>query len=268
MQSLEELENILKKYTGLPDEIPFKKSNRKIIKRKEDVITEEKILDNEYETVSLISLSEWMKKYNKSIPDYIKIINFDITGIPSDEYLLVKVPHPKGGQMDDGNERKELLMYKNINRIPVLDLDAVEINMYNSGIRLVHQFKNGFIKEYTGKGNYTVAVLTDNNLIPYHISKVKNNILIFRKNNFNIEKILKENIVKEEIKLLYKMILKNPNWPNMKTNEDVCNYFLELQKNLRDHAHHIKLDNIMIGMITGSYPENENIATHVNYQVV
>jgi len=277
-----ELDDILKKYTGLPGlNILNKPNTNKIIKRKQpETIQQEDSITNEEMTVTekidkitsvpIISLVDWIKRYGKkSIPSEIKILEFDIAGISSNEYLLIKVPHPKGGEISPGIERKELLVFKNANKIPVLDLDISEISMYNSGIRMIHPFNDGFIKCYTGKPNYLIVSMTNNQLIPYCITKIKhNNILMYKENKINISEVIEEIADREKIKTLYNIILKEKNWKNMRTNGDIFKYFLNLQKNIRDSAHHIKIDNIMISMLTGKYPANENLATHVSYQLI
>lgn len=274
----EELDNMLQKYTDLPkigtsnkQKKIINKKQHLVIQQKEDSITNKEITISEKPdkiiSIPIVSLINWVKRYGKSIPSEIKTIDFDIIGISNDEYLLVKVPHPKGGEMS-GIERKELLMFKNANKIPVLDLDICDISMYNSGIRMIHPFNDGFIKCYAGKSNYLVVSMATMELIPYYMTKVKNNnLLIYKENKINIKKVIEENVDKEKIKTLYGVILKEKNWKNMITNEDVFKYFLNLQKGIKDNSHHIKIDNIMIGMLTGKYPEDHNLATHVSYQL-
>ena len=278
--SQEKLDNMLKKYTGLPDPRASISNNKtkKIIRRQpvvtkqEDYITnvEIKVTEKQNKIISIpiISLISWIKKRGKLIPPKIKILDFNITGISNDEYLLVKVPHPKGGEISTGIEKKELLMFKNANKIPVLDLDVSDMVMYNSGIKMIHPFNGGFIKCYTGKSNYLVASMANDQLIPYHITKIKNNnLLIYKENEIDIEEVIKELADKEKIKTLYNIILKEKSWKYMRTNGDIINYFLSIQKNIKDNTHHIKIDNIMIGMLTGVYPANQNLATHVSYQL-
>lgn len=277
--SQEELENMLKKYTGLPN---LEKSNKpkKLIKKtqltsvkmEEDSITNDEMIMSEkpdkMKSVPIISLVNWIRRYGKSMPPEITALDFRVIGISKDEYLLIKVPHPKGGEISPGIKRKELLMFKNANKIPVLDLDVSEMSMYSSGIRMIHPFNGGFIKCYTGKPNYLVASMANNQLIPYYMIKIKNNnLLIYKENETNVLETIEDFVDREKIKTLYSVILKEKNWKNFKTNGDVFNYFLDLQKGIKDNAHHIKIDNIMIGMLTGRYPANQNIATHVGYQI-
>jgi len=271
--SQEELDNMLEKYTGLPD-LSILSGEKKIIKKQKqqhvvvqqdkDLITNEEITVTESPdkvlSVPIISLISWVKKYGKSIPSDITTIGFNIPGISNDEYLLVKVPHPKGG--------KELLMFKNADKIPVVDLDISDMLIYNSGIKMIHPLNGGFIKCYTGKSNYLVASMATEQLIPYYMTKIKsNNLLICKENNINVQEVIDEFVDREKIKTLYNVILKEENWKDMRKNGDVFNYFLNLQKNIRDNAHHIKIDNIMIGILTGRYPADKNLATHVNYQL-
>jgi len=277
--SQKELEDILKKYTGLPDLDISDKPKRTIkkqpvvVQQEKDSITNEEIpiMEKPDKIVSLpiISLTNWIKRYGKSIPSEMKTVEFNIVGISSDEYLLIKVPHTKGGEISSGVERKELIMFKNADKIPIPDLDASEISVFNSGIRTIHPFNNCFIKCYTGKPNYLVVSMTNDHLIPYHITKIKNsNLLIYKENKTNLSEVINTIADKEKIKTLYGVILKEKNWKYMKTNGDVFNYFLKIQKNIKDNTHHIKIDNIMIGMLTGKYPSDHNLATHVSYQTI
>lgn len=279
--SQEELDNMLQKYTGLPDLDTSDKRKKTLRNKREhvvlnkddgDLISNDEIkIIKEQKTISvpIISLISWVKRYGNLLPDDIKTIDLRISGVSKDEYLLVKVPHPKGGELSTGVEKKELLMFKNANKIPVLDLPINSISMYSSGIKMIHTFNGGFIKCYTGKSNYLIASITNNRFIPYYMTKVKNtNSLIYKECKMIDDEIYNEMADKERIKTLYNVILKEKSWPTMRTNNDIFNYFLNIQKNIKDNSHHIKIDNIMIGMLTGDYPEDKNIATHVSYQLI
>jgi len=260
-----ELNRMLKQYTTLPEHIDQPINIDNIPIRNDDLILNENVSSNEKQeqSIPITSLINWTRKYNPSIPDNIKIVKFDISGISKDEYLLLKISLYKNGIMLDSE--KELVMFKNAHNIPVLDLDISEIMIYNSGIKMVHPFMDGFIKCYIGK-NYIVTSMADNRLIPYYIAKVKgssNYDIIFKENSIDIDQILEEDVDREIIKTLYPIISKCKNWNEMIKNKDVCNYFISLQEMIRDNYHHIKLDNIMIGILTGKFPADHNFATHV-----
>jgi len=220
--------------------------------------------------IPIISLTEWMKRHKTELPEGsdIKTVTAGIKGVDSDEYLFFSVPHPKGGFATDGNIRRELLIFRNANKIPTLDLPVSEISIYGSGFRMIHPFNNYRLKSYGGKANLVIS-MADENLIPYYIIKIKNNnAVLFKENEININEKLNELASREIVKMLYKVIENYENWPNMSTNGDMCNYFLNLQKEIRDNLHHIKLDNIMIGLITGEFPTTETSATHVSKQIL
>lgn len=275
--SEKELETMLNKHIGLKNE--DNNIDKKIIIEdklddiieNDDIIIEndvDKIKENKLITIPTISLNQWIKKYIDLIPENIKIIKYNITGVDNNEFLLVKVPHPIDEELSPGIRKQELIMFRFANRIPVLDLDIVEMSIYTNWIKMIHKYKDGFIKCYAGKANYLVSSLSNNKLIPYHIIKIKEkNHLIFIENNYNIEEILNNKPDMEIIKTLYENITKDEDWQNMKTNNDIFNYFIDLQKNIRNNIHHIKLDNIMIGMVTGTCPQNNNFAAHVKYQI-
>lgn len=263
-----ELNGMLKRYTTLQEQHIESININSIPIRNDDLILNEDVsLDDEEvrRLIPITSLINWTRKYNSSIPDNIKIVKFDISGISKDEYLLLKIPLYKNGIMLD--DKKELIMFKNAHSIPVLDLNISEIMIYNSGIKMVHPFMNGFIKCYIGK-NYIVTSMVADNRIPYYITKVRgsNHDIIFKENNIDIDQVLEEDADREIIKTLYPIISKYKNWNDMIKNRDVCNYFISLQEVIRDNYHHIKLDNIMIGILTGKFPANHNFATHVYYQ--
>jgi hypothetical protein len=111
--------------------------------------------------------------------------------------------------------------------------------------------------------------MANQNLIPYYIVKVKNNnAVLFKENTVNIEQQLTEPANREIVKTLYKVIANTENWSTMRSNGDMCEYFLNLQKDIRDNLHHIKIDNIMIGLMTGEFPTNETASTHVGRQIL
>lgn len=218
--------------------------------------------------IPIISLTEWMKRYKSELPEGsdIKAVMAGVKGVDSDEYLFFSVPHPKGGFSTDGSKRRELLIFRNANKVPALDLPVSEISIYGSGFRMVHPFNNYRLKSYGGKASLVVS-MSNLNLIPYYITKIKNNnAVLFKENEINIDERLNELANKETVKMLYKVIANCENWSMMRTNKDMCDYFLNLQKDIRDNLHHVKLDNIMIGLVTGEFPTKET-STHVSKQI-
>jgi len=270
--------------TGIPKDIDAivptkrkyrKKSTQEIEPVVEDCITEttDQVSTTRQPKIAIpiTSLSEWMKRYKTELPEGadIKSVTAGVKGVNSDEYLFLSIPHPKGGFLSDGNKRRELLIFKNADKIPVLDLPVSEISVYNSGFRMVHIFNDYCLKCYGGKSNYLIISMAHQNLIPYYIVKVKNNnAVLFKENTINIEQRLTESANREMVKMLYKVIANTENWSTMRTNGDMCEYFLNLQKDIRDNLHHIKIDNIMIGLVTGEFPTNENTSTHVGRQIL
>lgn len=221
--------------------------------------------------IPITSFTEWMKRYKTELPEGtdIKSVTAGVKGVNSDEYLFLSAPHPKGGFLPDGNKRRELLIFKSADKIPVLDLPVSEISVYNSGFRMVHTFNEYRLKCYGGKSNNLIVAMADQNLIPYYIVKIKNNnAVLFKENITNIEQRLTEPASREIVKMLYKVITNTENWSQMRTNGDMCEFFLNLQKDIRDNLHHIKIDNIMIGLITGNFPTSETTSTHVGRQIL
>lgn len=282
---------MVKEVIGLPDNLDKKimvtrkrppgqvilKESEKPETEVEDLITNEENpvpIKNEKSVViaiPTISLMNWFKKYRKILPDDIKPVKVGIAGIESDSYLFTTVPHPKGGQIKNGEPRREIVMFRNANKIPVLDLPISDISVYPSGFRFIHPFKNYFFKCYGGKPNcLTVAISANETLVPYYIVKIKNssNAIIFKDCSIDYGRVLKAEATKASIQTLYPVITSVPDWNKMKFNIDFCNYFLSLQKDIRDNQHHIKLDNIMIGIITGHLPEKVKDTTHVDYQLI
>jgi len=241
--------------------------------KEEDTITNEEISTEEEEVVTAIpttSLISWFRRYKKTVPPDIKTIKFGVAGVEPDSYLFITVPNPKGGIIKNGEPKREVIMFRNANKIPVIDLPITDISIYPSGFRMVHPFNGSYFKCYGGKPNNLVISISNNMRIPYHIVKIKNssNALILKENTINMDVRLNDEANREVIKTLYPVIANVDGWKNMRKNIDVCKFFLSLQRDIKDNAHHIKLDNIMIGMITGTFPDSKEKATHVDYQIM
>jgi len=284
--SEEELADMIKKQlTSLPDDL----ENELVVRRKrpigeivltnqrlpasneEDSITNEEIPIKNEEPVTAVpitSLVNWFGKYRETVPVHIKTVNFRVAGVNLDSYLFITIPHPNNGFIENGEPRREIIMFKDANRIPAIDLPISDISVYHSGFKMIHPFKNGYFKSYGGKSNNLIVSIASSNLIPYHILRIKNsNAIIFKENSKNYENVLNDEAQREIIKTLYPVITKSDNWLSMKKNIDICNHFLDLQKDIKDNAHHIKLDNIMIGILTGKFPTMKERTTRVGYQL-
>lgn len=286
-----ELDEMLKEQAcNLPDDLDsevmtkrkISYSNIKLIDRdekykdsNEDSITNGEIpikKEKKRKAVPTTSLIRWFGKYQKSLPKNIETVNFRVVGVESDGYLFITVPNIKGGFTKNGEPKRDIIMFRNADRIPVIDLPVSKISIYQSGFRMIHPFKGGFFKCYGGKPNNLVVSMTNDTLIPYYMDQIKNssNALIFKENSVNYKKKLDEAIDRSSIQVLYKVVTETKEWSSMNKNIDLCKYFLKIQENIRDNPHHIKIDNIMIGMMTGpgKFPTSKHSATHVKCQFV
>jgi len=209
--------------------------------------TVEEVVNNK---IGLVSLSEWFDK-NASNFDNISAVKASIRGVAPNKTLIVAVNDGTGEKDSEGNQKRELQLFKNSDVHPVLDLEGIDMQVYNNGFKIVHQFSGDiFIKCY-GVKTGLIAVYCSNiggKLIPYHIQKVKKKdteieVVPPRSPEATQAKLSGEANV-EALQLLYKQSAKVAD--ELRTNQDVVNWLITRQSEVTDINHHFQIDSVII----------------------
>lgn len=222
----------------------------------EDVVSEEPQVTEEPQvasTIGLVSLSEWFDR-NTANFDNISAVRVSIRGVDPNKTLIVAVNEGSGETDEEGNPKRELQLFKNADVHPVLDLEGIDMQVYNNGFKIVHQFSGDiFIKCY-GVRTGLIAVFCINiggKLIPYHIKKVKKKDTeieaVPANSGDQIQARLNAPANIEALQLLYKQSSKVAS--ELQTNQQVIDWLIARQAEVTDINHHFQIDSVLIDIL-------------------
>lgn len=242
----ENLSDIVK--TATPEEpLAFSEENLDI--PAEETATEEQPSG----TIGITTLSSWFSVNSENF-DNINQVRVSIRGVDPDQTLIMAVKDGSGEQDEDGNDKRVLRIFENADVHPVLDLPGIDMQSYNNGFRIIHDYgqNNIFIKCYGVRTGLIVVFCNniDGKLIPYVTTRVKKKdteITISSRNISEVQAKMMENADLEALQLLYKQSSKAVE--DMATNQDVVNWLLERQEEVTDINHHLQIDGVIIDML-------------------
>lgn len=206
-----------------------------------DVATTE---EQDTNTIEITSMSEWFDSNVGSFPNLRKP-TVSIQGVDPNEQLIVIVVNTN----DEGEEKCKLVVFDDAHIIPVLNLPAMDMQVYNNGFRIIYDLGNGvFIKSYgVRKGLISVFCHDINDmLIPYEVTRAKKNDTEIDIINGNVEvstTMLAEALDYESLQLRYKQSVKAE---DLTTNLEAIKWLLERQSGIEDINHHLQIDNVII----------------------
>jgi hypothetical protein len=194
--------------------------------------------------IEIVSLSEWFDGNVENFPNLRKP-TVSIQGIDPEEQLIIIIL-----SRDESNqEKRKIHVFDDANTIPVLNLPAMDMQVYNNGFRIIYDLGDGiYIKSYgVRKGLISVFCFDVNNLyIPYAVCRSKKhdtNIEIITGNPDRIVTKLGLPIDNEALQLRYKQSVKAD---SLLTNLDGIKWLIERQGSIEDINHHLQIDNVII----------------------
>lgn len=210
-----------------------------------DTIEEEELQAVEDDgNIEIVSLSEWFDGNVERFPNLRKP-TVSIQGIDPNEQLIVVVV----GTNSEGEEKCKLVVFDDAHTIPVVNLPAIDMRVYNNGFRIIYDLGDGvYMKSYgVRKGLITIACYDYNDmLIPIDASRVrKNDTEIVRPvidPTISRQK-LTEALDSESLQLRYKQSAKAE---GLTTNLDAVKWLIERQTDIEDINHHLQIDNVII----------------------
>lgn len=198
--------------------------------------------------INIVSLNEW---FDQNISNFsnIKKPTVSIQGVDQNNQLIITVAQPEERNL----EKRKLIVFDDINLIPVLNIPAFDMQIFNNGFRILYDLNNGlFIKSYSVR-NTLISVFcndVDDKLIPYHIIKCKKRddfitITEAPTVEFTIEK-LKEQLDIESLILQYRQSSKVE---GLTTKQNAIYWLIEKQGLIYDINHHLQIDNVIINLL-------------------
>ena len=205
----------------------------------EEVPTEENI-------IKITSLTEWFDSSVENFPN-IRKPTVSIQGIDASEQLIVTIAVP------GSEDKRKLYVFNDAHITPVLDLPAMDMQIYNNGFRIIYEYGDGiFIKSYGIRTGLISVFCNDiqDLLVPYVIVRSKKNSeqieVLFNDVNTVTEKIMQP-LDFEALQIRYKQSSKAE---GLQTNLDAVKWLIDRQSTISDINHHLQIDNAIIDTLT------------------
>jgi len=202
--------------------------------------------------VTITALFPWFVKNQDNFGDNVKYLKMKSPDIDPEEQLIIKVPHPNGGEYN-GNPKKITRTFDNANDVLVLDLPPVSFDAFNQNIfRIIYQtpIEDIFIKYYGSSSRHVIFCKSvEDMLIPYSMQKVKKsdkgiNII---QNDGDMTAILDSPVPMEDLILRYKQIEKHQEGIN--TIREAMQFFSSKISSVIDVNHLLELDRAMMSIV-------------------
>lgn len=228
---------------GTPQEAVFSENDLDI--PLEDQIAPEDEVQSTASAIEITTLVDWFDSNVENFPN-IKKPNVSLQGVDPSKQLIITLLI---GTRDDGQEERKLMVFDNADQTPVLNIPAMDMQIYNNGFRIIYELGPGiFIKSY-GIRTGLVSVFChdiDDMLIPYAVSRSKKKdteIEIQTADSDIVRHHLSNPLDFEALQLRYKQSAKAEGLTN---NLDAIKWLLERQSDIADVNHHLQIDNVII----------------------
>lgn len=207
--------------------------------------------ENDGYVVQISSLTDWFDANVENFPN-IRKPTVSIQGVDPAEQLIVTVQVIDEEATEEGDKRK-LVVFDDSHLVPVLDLPAMDMQVYNNGFRIIYDFGQGiFIKSYGIRTGLISVFCNDINdkLIPYAIIKTKKSdtdVEVPRRDINEVGQKLIQPLDLEALQLRYKQSSKAE---ELTTNQQAVDWLIERQSSIADINHHLQIDNVIIETLT------------------
>lgn len=194
--------------------------------------------------ISITSLSTWFDNNVDSFPNIMKP-KVAVQNVDMNEQLLITIFVSSEG----GVEKRKLVLYDDTHLQPVLNLPAIDMQIYNNGFRIIYDIGNGiYIKSYGVRTGLISVFCNDveDRLIPYTVTRIKKRDTEVEITTRNVEEVrtkLAEQLDFEALQLRYKQSSKTE---GLTTNGEAVDWLLARQGSIEDIHHHLQIDNVII----------------------
>lgn len=208
-------------------------------------------LNEEPKKILLTNFYDWFEENSNQIKS-ISRVKQEVAQTNVKDTMIFKVPKNKN------TEEKELVSFYNPVNRPILNLPPVYAKVFkNDTFEVLHTYSNDiFIKSYGVKTGLIIvycALIDEGIIVPFKKLKIKKNVLSIELPekletiSSEIKNKLNDSVDVESIQLLYKQSIKYKN--EFSTKKSALDWFLNIQKDVIDINHLLKIDSILINII-------------------
>lgn len=239
----ENLSDMVKQETETEDPVVFSETDLDLPSEEEQPMEEPQI-----EAIGITTLNTWFDTNHTNFGN-INQVKVSIRGVDSEENLIMAVEDESAEADAAGERKRKLRVFDNANTQPVLNLNGIDMQVYNNGFKSTCEYQdNIYIKCYGIRTSLVVVFCNNINglLIPYAMTKVKrtdSEVQVSRRNPAEVQAKLGEQANLEDLQLRYKQASKAE---DISTNFDAVSWLISRQAEVTDINHHLQIDNVII----------------------
>jgi len=202
--------------------------------------------------IPTMALNAWVTA-NRLTFENIRLHRTDIRGVDREKTMIVSDLDPDGVTNEAGDLIKELSLFTNADLFPMLNTEAVSMNIFSTNsFRVIYKIGDTrYLKSYGVKAGLIVVACEEINdlLIPYTKFKVKKKAIGINPPDCTVDISAKLTQVAdiEAVHLLYPQIQRHTE--GMETNLQVITWLMQRQASIRDIHHLVQLDDTAIHII-------------------
>lgn len=225
----------------LVDEIPI------VLEETEDVLET---------SLEFSSLSNWWVTYKSEHGPEIKSLSINAPGLDPTECIIFVKQDPSKTKDESGVDKIILVPFSGANKVPVVNLPAINFNVYHNGYRMIHQVgESSYITSYGSKSNICIfdCVRMAECLVPFKCTKIKRKNAAFVPSTIDVsvmEARLTDPVDSEILVMMYKQSIKYLD--EISTNRDAMNWLIRRKMSTVDINHLIQLDQAIIEIVNPS----------------
>lgn len=210
---------------------------------------QQELADNQ---IPITTLGEWYRTFSGSFPNIHQSNLGGISGVDTNEYLMVSIDDPDGVELTPGTRKRSLKLWDDPQIQAVLNIEPSDIQIYKTSFKVIYPIdENTLIKMYAVK-NGLIAMFChplNDGLLPYAkvVAKKKDDYIEIQTHDIELyRQQLDQPVNMETLHLLYKQSAKADNFT---TKAQAINWLLSRQDNITDINHHLQIDEVIMTLL-------------------
>jgi hypothetical protein len=197
----------------------------------------------------LIDFSTWFNKHYQKFSN-LRLVRVSISGVDASDNIIITIPTTE--KQENGDPKRKIKIFENAKQSKILDLDPQDLTVFNNGYRVTYQVGDNMIKGYGVKTGMflTICHIIKHLIVPINIIKITRKDVKVKVTVGNIQDTIDKLSLPgdvESLQILYNQSMKHAK--NLKTKQDIVEWFAKRQEEVGDVNHHLQIDEVLLKLI-------------------
>lgn len=194
--------------------------------------------------------STWFNKHYQKFSN-LRLVRVSISGVDARDNIIITVPMLE--KDDLGEPKRKIKIFENAKQSKILDADPIAFNVFNNGYMITYKLNdNIIIKGYGVKTGMflTTCHLINDLVVPLNITKITRKDTTVKITVGELQETIKKLPLQgdvETLQILYSQAIRHTK--NIKTKQDILEWFAKRQTEVEDVNHHLQIDEVLLKLI-------------------